>query len=297
MTGVQTCALPISLNAANNTDARANADASATQGKLGIGAAVALNAGSSETGAIVAAGAQVKGQGVSLEALMKTTASGDKLNSMGASALAGAGGRDIGVAGAAAINIETSTVEAVIGKGSSVNGGAGTVLLAAENDTANVVSARPHAGGATGGNAGIGASLALDIANNLTRAEVEDTGAVTTTGDLLLGAASAHSAQVSAEAGARSDGGFAAAPAVALAIENNDTHVRLGASTIATNIGGSVLGVAVHQSNVETDAGGTAAGRDAAIGASLALTLANDATQAQIDRDLAAGGSDRKSVV
>ena len=268
------------LKATNNTDAHATADGSAVQGKVGIGAAVALNVGNNVAQARMGTGSQIHGKGASLEALMTAIPNRDGVddvtNSMGASALSGAGGSDVGIAGAVAINVETSTAEAVVAAGALLDGGSGTVLMVAQNNTANVSSAHPLNGGGVGGDAGIGVSMALDLANNLTRAEVEDTGAVKTTGagaDVGMGAVGLHSADVSAEAGAASDGGFAVAPAVALAIENNDTHVRLGAGGAPMNIGGTLTGVAAHRSAVTTTAGGTAAGADAAIGASLALTV------------------------
>ncbi|MEO8751246.1 MAG: LEPR-XLL domain-containing protein, partial [Casimicrobiaceae bacterium] len=284
----------LGLKATNNTDAHANADGSAVQGKVGIGAAVALNLGNNSAQARIGENAQVQSVGVNLNATMTPLSTGtDTVSSMGATAVAGGAGKDVGIAGAVAINIENSKAEALVATGAAVDGSTGNVVMVAQNNTANVVSARPKAGGATGGDAGIGASLALDLANNLTRAEILDGATVTTsgTGNLLMGAVSDHSANVTAEAGAASSGGVAVAPAVALAIENNDTHVRLGTSASPVTVGGNLTAIAAHKSNVQTNAGGTAAGKDAAVGASLALTIATDKTIATTDRDIAATGN------
>jgi hypothetical protein len=225
------------LEAGNHTDATADASGAAVQGGkqaaggnsgVSIGAAVALNLGNNSAIASVGSDAQVHSQGANFSALMTPDASGSLFSTMGATAVAGAGGGDIGVAGAVAINIENSTSQSIVSGGALVNAGAGAITMATQNNTLNTTSATPTGGGGSGSSVGIGASLALDLANNTTDTEIADTAVVTTTGSLTMTAASLHGALITAETGAASTSSVAVAPAVGLAIENNTTSVLIG---------------------------------------------------------------------
>jgi mucin-19 len=71
--------------------------------------------------------------------------------------------------------------------------GGGDVRLTAENTTVNTVIAKPEGEGATAGSVGVGASVALNIANTETIAELADTAVLTDAHDLTLSATSDNS--------------------------------------------------------------------------------------------------------
>ena len=169
----------LTLSASNNTDAKASADGSATgSSSVGIGAAIALNVPILKNEAYIGENATISAGGLVVEALM-TDVDGDKKQEFGAEATSGASGKSVGIAGSLALGILDAESSAVIKSGAHVTiTGGGDVRLTAENTTVNTVIAKPANGGATAGSVGVGASVALNIANTKTVAELVGHGGI-----------------------------------------------------------------------------------------------------------------------
>ena len=177
----------LTLSSSNNTDATAKADGSATgSSSVGIGAAVALNVPILKNEAYIGHNANVHAGGLVIEALM-TDVKGDKTQNFGAEATSGASGKAVGIAGSLAVSILDARSTAVIEerRPGDVDGMAMS-RLTSENTTVSTAIAKPAGEGATAGSVGVGASVALNIANTVTVAEVEDTAVLTGAQDLTL---------------------------------------------------------------------------------------------------------------
>ena len=186
----------LTLSAANHTDATAKADGSATgSSAVGIGAAIAINVPLLKNEATIGQGATIQAKGLVLEALM-TDVKGDTTQTFGADATAGASGKKIGIAGAVAFSILDAESLAVVKSGTTVTlTGGGDATLTAANTTVSTASAQPANEGAVGGSVGVGASVALNIANTKTLAELEDTVVLSGAHDLTLSATSDNSVE------------------------------------------------------------------------------------------------------
>ena len=114
----------------------------------------------------------------------------------------------------------------MIESGATVTAGSGDVVLRAvntENDSAKAASK------VSGGNVGVGASIALNvIAVNNTRAEIEDTAILTGGHNLILTADSSHSVFTTVKAGAA--GGGRGKPCGSGGFYNDNTTARVGGS-------------------------------------------------------------------
>ena len=307
----------LTVSASTNTDANAKADASAVAkssgggsggggsgggsggSSVGIGAAVALTvANSTAQGRI--GDDDVTAQGVKVEAVMTPVAvkaGVEKVHSFGAQATSGAGGGEIGVAGSVAISITDSKAEASIDNAASLALSGGELTLTAENLSNDLVTAKPAATPATSGsNVGVGASVALDVASDTTRAEIEDGARITgTAGEGAITATNAHNASIEAENGATSSGGTAVGAAVAIGVINNTTTAHFGLDDAATSAddmltftGGVKVG-ATHTANVSTLGHGDASG-STAVGVSVALNVIQDHTTSALDHSVHATG-------
>src|SRR5690606_37843678 len=111
--------------------------------------------------------------------------------------------------------------------------------------------ATPADGGATGDTVGIGASVAIDVAINETRAAIENGATLDGAGSVEVFASGAHAAEVSAEAGA--EGGIGLTPVVAVAVADNTTSALLGTGAkLATS--GNVSITAIHSGSTTSSA-------------------------------------------
>ncbi|MCK4626865.1 MAG: hypothetical protein KAV00_16255, partial [Phycisphaerae bacterium] len=144
-----------------------------------------------------------------------------------------------------------------------------------------------------GGDVGVGASVALNIAtNNITRAEIEDTTTITgATGNVTMTATSDHTMTTTAEAGSAGD--VSVSPSVAISIVDNDTTARIGLSANTLDVTGNVEVRATHANTVTTTADSQAVGSSVGVGVAVGVAVVEDdviATTARtIDAD--AGGS------
>ncbi|WP_394787155.1 leukotoxin LktA family filamentous adhesin [Rhodoferax sp.] len=273
----------VTLGSQSSNSATISADASAVGGATGVAVAVAINLAKTSNQALL-------NQVVTAGSLSATAgmAPGAATSTFSTAAVSGAGASNVGIAGALAVNALDSATTASLGANSllTLASGTGTVSLAATNNTASSVSAKPG-GPVTGDKLGIGASVAVNVVGTRTSAELADGAQVVNASDVTLDAQGSHSTQTEAEAG--SEGGISVTPSVAIALINNRTSARLGSGATLT-LAGDLL-VRAQQSSVNTtSAKGSAVGGKAAIGAAVGVALVDDSVEATTARTIVANG-------
>src|SRR5207302_4317479 len=138
-------------------------------------------------------------------------------NTLTASSFSGAGATNVGVAGSFALVLPTTTTEALIGPGATLTFQDGTLTMTAANVTESSASAKAVQVGFPL-NTGVGASLAIDVAFDTTRAEVRDGASLTGfIQNVSLSADGTYHAATTAEAGAAGGTAVAAAAAITIA--------------------------------------------------------------------------------
>ena len=224
---------PASFTSLANTDAKADADGSVVDaGSAGVGAAVAINFVDMINLAGVGMNAGVSSSGLTITALMRTR-NAETTHTFESIANAGAGSEDVGVAGALALNIVSATTEALVNQNPArgppgVDAGNGTVTISAAATEKDVAKATANA---EGGDAGVGASVALNIIyQTKVRAEIADDATFTGGTTLTVSATGVRTVETTVEAGAKSDQ-VAVTPAVALALDKDDKVIaRIGST-------------------------------------------------------------------
>jgi len=188
----------LALTAASTESLSTTADGRNTgAGNTGVGVAVAFGLTNSHTTASIG-GASVNAGSVSLGA---TLAAG---NSYTISATSGAGdASEFGLAGSLAIQVLSTTVQAeVLSSATLTLGDTSDLSLSASSTTAATTSALPGDSGAAG--LGIGASVAVNVIDHSTRAELA--GAVDGGHDVTLAASGTHTSATTAQAGGKGNG-------------------------------------------------------------------------------------------
>ncbi len=286
---------PVTVTANNDTGDPANLvngdtanawGSAAGTAKVGIGAAVALNLVNASTQATIGA-STIHADGVTANAGMLGTS---PMNVYGAVAISGAGAGDIGVAGSVAVNIVNNSTEALIGTGAAVDAGGGDVSVTALNNATDTTLAQP-AGAATGSTLGIGASLALNVINETTEAEIQDSAAVTNPGNVTVTAASAQTILAWGQNGAA--GGVAIGAGIAIAIVGDSTTAEVGAdSSQPLDLSGNLTIGASGSFTVNSLADAASSpGATLGLGASVAVNVAQDSFTAELGRNVNAGGT------
>ena len=272
------------LASAADMDAEALADGSAATGEDDenpgsgdrVGVAVAINVGTLTNEAGLLSGAVIG----AFSASATMAAGGAHL--MRAEAKSGASGGETGVAGSFALLIANGTTRAL--QDGSVSAGGGDVSLDAAATTTNTVKATAAQSGAETAT-GVGASIAISVADHLTVAEV--TGDVLGADDLSLTATGAHTATTEAEAGAQgSETGTGIGGGLAIDVHDRTTRARIGAGAETVLTGAATL-TADHSGTSAATMNADASG-NTAVGAAIALSFVSDTAEADLDRDLTA---------
>ena len=285
----------VTLEARLDLDATASGDGSSsaqpaegtTSPDYGIGVGVGLNVVTGRAFATVH-GLVEAGGAVTLTAGM--SAQGDGVHRLNATGNAGAGGSKVGVAGAFAMNISTIQTRA-LSDGDIQAGGVVTLQansVHADQATASskaTIRAQNSNSNSSGNSVGVGASVAINLLDNDTTAEVAAGSGLTASGGLALTATASHVGLTKTEAGAKGD--VAITPSVALTIALNDTAVRLGAGTALVMTGGATM-TALHDGTYATTADSEAGGKDVAVGAAIAVAIVTDKVEALAARSLTA---------
>ena len=255
--------------------------------KVGIGAAVALNLVNASAEATSTQPTTIDTDGVNLNAGM---IGASPMNAFGASATSGAAANDVGVAGSVAINIVNNTSQALIETGASVDAHGGDVSVTSLNNSTDTTSALPAPGSvATGGTAGIGASLALNIISDTTQSEVQDGAALTNAGSVTVTAGSSQSIITWAQNGAA--GAVALGGGIAIVIASGQTTAEVGSDTQTLNASGN-LTIGASGSFLVNSVAAAAANPSGSVGlgASVVVNVAQDSFLADLARSVTAAG-------
>ncbi|OJX15880.1 MAG: hypothetical protein BGO82_13335 [Devosia sp. 67-54] len=254
----------LKVDASNNTGMAASGSGLAvnSSSKVGVGIGVGLGIINNTTSATIADNARITQSGsVEVKTTTAENTDPDFADKLTALAIAGASASKVSVAGALAVGISTSSSTAAIGDNVTVSSSGAVNVLA---DNTSKLSAKALAGSYSGGNVGIGASVATVYADHSLTAAI---GA----GDTIGGA----SVSVKALDHKFTGTGFS------LDFTHPDTLVDQ-AKDAAQH--GSLLG----QGNYYAEAmGGAAAGSGVAVQGSFAVMVFSDDVSASIGKSLA----------
>src|SRR5262249_45898615 len=143
---------------------------------------------------------------------------------------------------------------------------------------------------ADSGKTGVGVSIAVNVADNLSRAELENGAFLSGGSDLTLTATGSHVTSTSSTSGGAAKDGTGVGGAFAITVADNATTARSGSGS-ALDLTGAVSATANHHGASTTSADGTALGTDAAVGAAIALAFVDDTATATTARNIAADGA------
>ncbi|HEY3921306.1 MAG TPA: carbohydrate-binding protein, partial [Gaiellaceae bacterium] len=254
--------------------------------KSGVGIAVAVDVAVVDTRAYVGNNANLMATTVTVE----TTA--PSASGFGATAISGAGGSSVGVAGSIAVNIvvDTTTSDIEGTTAAATLNGAGLVLNATSN-LANTALATAQQG-ADGSTSGVGASFALNVVNDTTIAGLPLNAQITGGKDLTINATDTDASTTTANGGASagSSGSLALSAQVAITLANVTTSADVGPGADLT-LTGALTAKANQTASSKTIAVGATKGGSATVGLSLGLGLINDLVDSQLERNLTAGGA------
>ena len=191
----------------------------------------------------------------------------------------------VSAAGSLAVNVATVDAKAISSGTVDVHGA--NVSLTATSAPSSTAAANAKQSG--GGSVGVGASVGINVINDTAHAGVEDGAVLSNAGNLTLAATTTDTATTDAENAA--EGGTAITPTVAITVANVTTEAAIGTGG-TLSLGGGLSATATQTASVaHTKAKGDTLGTStAAIGASLALTIANDTVTASTARSLTAAG-------
>ncbi|MEI6428580.1 MAG: hypothetical protein WCO45_09380, partial [Pseudanabaena sp. ELA607] len=290
--GVTISAKSLALKSASETDATASADGKAVDGSIatGIGVAVALNIADVTNVAKIGNAKVTTTAGIVLES--KSSGNGDGVDSFVATATSGAGASNVGVAGSFALNyFGKHTTSATISDGATIDGGSGALSLTANNKTVVTTTATAAQVAQGTPKAGLGASIAIAIGQNLTAATIGNNVNLVKAGAVTLTATSDTTSSTNATAGAA--GGIALGAAVALTVITNNTLATIGTGTGTTTVD-SLTATATHTGSSSSIADGKAkslgSGQSVGLGAAIALNIVDDVTRATTLRSLSSTG-------
>ncbi len=281
----------LKLAASSNTDGIAKSDGTAVgkTAKVGVGVAVSVNKVDSHTLASVGQNAIVSGNGVAVEATV-TDVAGDKTHTLEAQAESGAGAKNVGIAASLALNLGTTSSRAVIGSRAQVDANTGSLALTAEDRSDYSAKAVPTtAGGVTADKVAVGVSVALNVVNVESVANVGLNASVSNADSIALSATSVADSKAEATAGG-TGGKVAFDAAVALSTLQQNTEASISAGSDITNTG-NVDFTASSSGTHSATSKGVAKSGSVAVGASVSVITSNSTTKATLDRNLTSGGT------
>ena len=295
--GVLTTSTAPQIHAGGDMDVDASADANSVSSGSGVGVAVAINVDGQRIES--ALGGTVTAPSIALH----TGMTGDGDNEFIARAVSGAGGADLGVAGAFALNVSGNPLAAqdpldllaptgggqhnariLDGATLNVTGGADlTVSATYLGHYAAIATALPGTG-----TFGIGPSVAVNAARHTTLAEL---GAATITGvpNIVVTATGTYGSGALSEAGADNAGAVPAA--IALTATHNDTIARVKTGAAQSEISGNLTVTANHTAVANTKADAAAGGAQVGLGAAIAAGGPQGGAVAEAGGNLKVGGS------
>ncbi|WP_417269807.1 leukotoxin LktA family filamentous adhesin [Celeribacter sp.] len=285
----------LTVRASNGTDGTVSSDASASASQIAIGAAAAVNA-ITATNVASLGNATYSANGVTVSAMTAAPAATPHVSTFTTSAKSGAGGTNVGIAGALALNLIDSSSTATVDGAAIVDAGTGASTISADQRISASATAAPQDDSlTTGGKVGIGASVALNLITSTSTAEIEDGATVNNGAGLAVTANSEVSTETEAKAG--SEGGIAIDAVVALAQLDVTTTARIGTGNALTTSGTVEIEASSSGENTATGTGEAKAGK-VGVGAAVAVIIGGgdqatdlkntSSTSAELARDLTA---------
>ncbi len=291
----------LALSATSNTDSSAISDGTTvgSTAKVGIGAAVSVNQVAATNEASIGQNAHITAQGASLAATMNVipadaTNPVDSTNTIRAEARSGAGSGKVGIAASLALNLGSTSSQALVSDGATVDVG-GALGLSAQDNSKYVAIAAPvespdPATGSSSGKVGLGASVAMNLVTSVSRARIGSDTQVSNASDITLSASTQSDTQTDATAGGTAGKmAFDAAVAVATLQQTTDASIASGSDPILAS-GNVDLSATSSGSHTATTAGTAKAG-SVAVGAAVGVITSDSTTTASLDRDVSAGGN------
>src|SRR6185503_14392447 len=197
----------------------------------------------------------------------------------GSSTIASTTDSNFGIA--VGVNVGVLTTEAYVGGSGAVSAGSVKAEALMSGDKTFVTEA---ISGASGGNTGVAGSLAINVVTSHVKAEIADGASVTITGggDVALSAKNLTSSKVEAKAAQSGGGETGVGISVALNIVDASTLAAVGDG--ATLTGGADLALSATGSHAAstTAEGGGVAKDGTGVGGAVALTVADNATEARL---------------
>ena len=252
--------------------------------KSGVGVGVGVTVVDVTTSAYIGNNVTIHAKTVNIE----TTA--PSASTYSATAISGAGGTSVGVAGSIAVLVVVNNSTSGIA-GASANATLdGDLSLSAASNLGNtaLATAKQSSDGST---SGVGASFALDVVNDTTTAGLADGSTISGANNLTISSTDTDASSTTANGGASAgSGSFALSAQVAITLANVTTTASVGTGNDLT-LSGGLTAKAVQSASAKTIASGASKGGSATIGLSLALALINDNVFSQLARNLTAGGA------
>ncbi len=275
--GLASCAIPLPLP-------QCSTKPPTDDDKSGVGIAVGVTVADVNTTAYIGNNVVIDAKTVTVE----TTA--PAASTYSATAISGAGGTKVGVAGSIAVLVVVNNSTTGIGgtnANATLNGDLG---LSASSNLANTSLATAKQTG-DGSTSGVGASFALDVINDTTTAGLANGSTITGVKNLTISATDTDASSTTANGGASAGSGSLALSAqVAITLANVTTSATVGTGP-DLSVAGKLSATAVQTASAKTIATGSTKGGSATIGLSLALALVNDNVDSQLERNLTAGGA------
>jgi hypothetical protein len=281
--------LPLTIDASAANHPTTTADGSTAKGGAGAGVGVAVAIGRTSAYSVGSLGgtASVTAPAVNVSSVMPATSNGvTPASQFAVAATSGASTAPVGVAGALAIDVTAAAARAYVEVGANLNLHGADLTLTAQSTTSSTASALPEQ--VAGASVGTGASVAINTPDVGSRAAVNVGATVAGVHTLTLLAQGTHTATTDAQAGAA--GGTAAAGAFSLAAPSGATEAAIGVGATLT-LGGGLTMTADRTTTITTRVDGATAAPGVAVGASLALTIANESATAELDRSVNAAAA------
>ena len=263
--------------------------------KTGVAIAVAVNVPlAAQTTATIGENTAATGENILVETSMRPLAfddGSDTTHSFSAHAQSGVGSSEEiskAVAGALAVNVVSNHSLAAIKPNADIQLTGGDLTVSATDNAENVANALPQKDPTTAETRALGASFAVDVAQNKTLAEIGTNVDVSNAVDISVLANSTDKMLTKAEAGVKA--GKAFAPVVGVSYHNNDTTAVIRPGPEIVQAGDANI-AATHAGSTVTNAEGSAEATQRAINAAFALTISEDTTLATLERNLDASGS------
>jgi len=281
----------LTLLSQNNTDTEGKATGEATDaGSAGVGVAVALNHVDIDNIAEIQSGASIDATGISVKAeMLDEPAEATDTHTSLVEAKSGAGAKKVGVAGGVGINLVDVDTTARIGSNVTLTPHNGDIAVQAVSTTLNKADALPEAK-ASGSDAGIGASVAFQVIDTTTLAEIKSGGAmVGQANDLTVTATARHLNDTNATHGAAGDS-LAIGGAVAVAIVTNNTTAQIENGGAYDELTGSILIDANHTSTTTSHVKADVESDKVGIGIAVTVNVVNETVVAKLGRTVATTG-------